>query len=313
MIAFTNEAVESVAFDPEGRRMAIASQDRTTEGGVLRLADLDAARRPTLLRRFRQRIAHVTFSGDGRWLAAACWDESMDPGAAVIWRVGERGRSFTEAGRLAHLDGVLYATFSDSGQTIATASEDQTAIVWHLADGTWEAPLRPLRCGGQVYACSFSHNGRWLATACRAPESQGTKTWSSHIRIWDVANGEPISLPVTFSNKVTRLAFVADDTRLFVERWLPPAAPERWVIDLAVNEGSPQEFLLRTELLSAQRSFLSGRAQQLSRALQGGLSAEEKEILVRAASVGLGPLRPLSKEYCHELWLGLSSGVAPPP
>jgi WD domain, G-beta repeat len=255
-----------------------------------------------MLLRSRQQIAQVTFSGAGEWLAAACWDTSFAPGEAVIWRTGAAGQTPVEAGRLAHLDGVLYTAFSDSGQTIATASEDQTAMIWHRNNGAWEPALRPLRCGGQVFICSFSHNGRWLATASRTPEAQGSRAWNSDIRIWDVANGEPVSLPVVLPEKVTRLAFVASDTHLFIERWLPPAAPQRWLIDLAVKEGAPEDFLLWTELLSAQRSFLGGRAPHPSQALEGGLSAEE--VLVHAS--GVGPLRPLTKNDCRELWLHLS-------
>jgi len=228
----------------------------------------------------------------------------------VLWRRTERATPpFAEVARLAHLDGVLCTAFSDSSQMIATGSEDQTAIIWQWTRGAWQTSLRPLRCGGQVYACSFSHNGRWLATASRTPGSQQSRIWGCGIRIWDVTSSEPISLPLTFSEKVTRLAFVADDMRLFVERWVPPAPPQRWIIDLAVNEGSAKDFLLRAELLSAQRSFLSGGARHIPQALQGALSAEEA--LAHATSVG--PLRPLSKEDCRDLWLYLAVGAAAPP
>jgi hypothetical protein len=192
---------------------------------------------------------------------------------------------------------------------IATASEDQTANVWVRTNETWQTSLRPFYCGGEVYACSFSHNGRWLATANRTPEAQGSKRWSSQVRLWDVANSEPIGVPAAFPDRVTRLAFVANDAQLFIERWVPPARPQRWLIDLAADEGSAKDFLLRAELLSAQRSFLSGGAQHLAPALGGSISAEEA--LARATSVG--PLRPLSKDDCRELWSHLSSGAGGQP
>jgi hypothetical protein len=129
----------------------------------------------------------------------------------------------------------------------------------------------------------------------------------SHIQIWDIANNEPVTLPFLFSEEATRLAFVAGDTQLFVERWVPPAPPHRWLIDLAVNEGSVRELLLRSELLSGQRSFLSGGTQLLSEALEGILSAEEAPH--RAASIG--PRGPLTKEDCRELWDHFWSGVSP--
>jgi WD40 repeat protein len=280
MISFADEVVESVTFDQKGCRLAIGTRLRETSG-VLRLVDLETRKEPTVLLRCKQWFAHVAFSGDGQWLAASCWDRSLDPGDAFIWHVAEVDRPFGQAVQLHHTDGVLCTAFSDTGRMIATASEDQTAIIWHQTDGTWKASSRPLRCDGQVYACAFSHNGRWLATANRTRAVQQARMgWSSHIQIWDIANSEPVTLPFLLSQQVTRLAFVAGDTRLFVEQWVPPAPPHRWLIDLALNVGSAKELLLRAELLSAQRSFLSGGTQLLSEALEGILSAEEAPHLV---------------------------------
>jgi WD40 repeat protein len=308
-IVFSNEVVEAVAFDHEGRRLAVASVLPHSGAGVLRLVDLEVSEKPEVLLRCPQRFAHMEFSRDGRWLVAARWDEGLDPGEAVVWHSDGPGRPFVQESRLPHLDGVLYAAFSDSGQAIATASEDQTAIVWQRTRGTWQPSLRPLRCGGEVYLCAFSHNGRWLATACRTHESQQTRNWDSDVRIWDFLNNEAVSLPFVFPGRLTRLVFVAGDTQLFAERWVLPGRPERWLINLDVNEGSARELLLRSELLSAQRSFLSGRVKHLSQALEDKLSAEET--LIHATSVG--PLRPLSKEDCRDLWLHLSPRRAPAP
>jgi serine/threonine protein kinase/WD40 repeat protein len=309
MIAFPDEVVECVAFDQKGQRMAIGTRLRETNG-VLRLVDLETRKEPTVLPPFTQWFAHVAFSGDGQWLAASCWDLTLDPGDAFIWQVAEGDRPLGQAVRLPHMDGVLCTAFSDTGQMIATASEDQTAVVWHRENGTWKFFSRPLWCDGQVNACAFSHNGRWLATANQTRAVQQAAMGSnSHIQIWDIANSEPITLPFLFPEAPTRLVFVAGDTRLFVERWVPPAPPRRWLVDSSVIEGSTSEYLLRAELLSGQRSCLSGGTQLLSQALEGILSAEEAPH--RAASIG--PRGPLSKEDCRELWLHFYTGAPPSP
>jgi hypothetical protein len=313
-IIFTNEIVTAAAFDPMGRTMAIATRRHSPDSAVLRAVDLEGTQPPVRLVPPRkliagQLIAHLAFSPDGHWLAAAYWDDTLAPGLAGLWHVVKTGSGFAEPESLPHLDGVLFTAFSDSSQMVATASEDQTANVWVRTNDTWQPSLRPFYCGGEVYLCSFSHNGQWLATANRTPEAQASKHWSSQVRIWDVANSEPVGLPVALPDRVTRLAFVANDARLFVERWVPPATPERWLIDLATDEGSAKDFLLRAELLSGQRSFLSGRAQHLPLALEGPISAEEA--LARATSVG--PLRPLTKEDCRELWSRLSSNAGGEP
>jgi serine/threonine protein kinase/WD40 repeat protein len=309
-IAFSGEVVECVAFDRTGRRLAIGSILQATESGVLRLVDLEASEQPAVLLSCEQWFGHVTFSGDDHWLAAACWDKTLDPLDALIWQVAEPGHPFGEPKyRLHHRDGVLFTAFSDSGQMIATASEDQTAMVWHRTNDTWQSSFRPLPCGGEVYACAFSHNGRWLASAYRTQESQQASRWGSHIRIWDIPTCVPISLPFEFTERVTKMRFVDEDKRLFVERWVPPAPPQRWLIDLEVNKGSIQELLLRAELLSAQRSFLSGGTQHPAQALEGTRSVEEA--LLHATSIGPHP--PLTKEDCQELWRRLSSGVTHSP
>jgi WD40 repeat protein len=302
-IAFPDEIVECVAFDRTSSRLVVGSVLRATEHGMLRLINLQGSEKSAGLLNNTQRFGNVTFSEDGQWLAAACWDRTLYPGDAVIWRVAATGRSFDFVSRLKHRDGVLYTTFSDSGNMIATASEDKTAMVWYSSRGTWQSSLHPFACGGEAYACTFSHNGRWLATVCRTPESQQAGKWSSQIRIWDIPNNVPLCPPLRFLEKVTRLIFVAEDKRLFVEHWVPPAPPERRLIDLGVDKGWSEELVLQTELLSAQRSFLSGGAEYLSQARQGKLSAEEA--LLHATSIG--PRLPLSKEDCRELWRHCSS------
>jgi hypothetical protein len=122
------------------------------------------------------------------------------------------------------------------------------------------------------------------------------RRWASNILIWDITTGRPISLPFAFAEKVTRLGFVAADTRLFVERWVPPAPPQRWLIDLEVNKGSAREIFLRAELLSGEKSFLSDGTEYPS------LSVDEA--LLRATRVG--PRLRLSKEECGQLWRGLA-------
>jgi WD40 repeat protein len=298
MLAFMNEGVESVAFDPKGGRMAIGSRLIQSIGGVVRLIDLDGTGEPVVLLRCPQPIVYLTFSIDGQWLVAASSDKTLDAGGALVWRVLARGLFFPEPSVLSHLDGVLHAAFSASGEALATASEDQTSIVWRHINREWQPSLRPLRCNGQVYACAFSPNDRWLATASRTPEAQQAGTWSSQVRVWDVANNEPVSLPLPFSELVTRLAFVAGETMLLVESWRPPAEPKRWLVNLPVNEGSAKDLLLRAQLVSGQRSFLVGRTQHPTNAWEGKLSAEQ----AMTYAMSVGPLRPLTKEELKGLW-----------
>lgn len=304
LIACGGEPVDAVAFDGQGRRMVIGSHLPGSDNGVLRWVDLDASGEPSVFMRSKQRFVHLEFSPDGKWLAAAESDKSLDPGDAVVWPLEENGPRVQEPSRLPHRDGVLCTAFSDTSQMLVTASEDQTASVWRRIRNVWQPSPRLLHCGGEVHACVFSHNGCWVATAHRTPESQQARSWRSDVRIWDTANSEPVSVRFAFPEKITRLLFVDGDRRLLVERWDPPMPPRRWLINLGVDEGSAKEFLMVAELLSSQRSFLNTATPHLPRVLEGTLSAEQT--LLHATT--FGPLRLLNKEDCRELWLQLSPG-----
>lgn len=304
-IAFPGEGVESLAYDPNGGRLIIGSRLIQSPGGIVRSLDLDAAGEPVVLLRSSQPVVHLAFSLDGRWLAAACSDKRLAQADALVWRVPARGVPFGLPAVLTHPDGVLYVQFSPSGKELATACEDQLARVWHREGDTWSPPLRPLRCNGQVFLCGFSGNGRWLATVNRTPEAQQAGTWSNQLRIWDVVHSEPVSLPLPFADLATRVSFVARDTMLFVESWKPPAPPRRWLVDLPVNEKSAEDLLLELQLVSSQRSFLSG-AEHLRRSGDDRLSAEQ----TLSYATGVGPLRPLSKKELKELWLHLAGARA---
>jgi WD40 repeat protein len=298
-LTFSDEGIESLAFDPNGQRLAVGSHSLSGGERVLRLIDLKGDAEPEALYRSSQNIVQIAFSKDGRWLAAACATPALDPGEALVWRIPRAGGRFTEPNHLRHPDGVLDVAFSDSCQALATASEDQTALVWRLSRGDWKPALRPLRCSGKVLLSAFSHHERWLATASRTPRAQQSGTRDCQVRIWDAANNEPVSLPWEFSRLVTGLIFLDNDKALLVECWEPPQEPVRWLIPLPTGSGDPGELLVKAQLLSAQKSFLSGGSHLFEHTRDGLLSAEE----ALSYAMSVAPVRPLTTHECEQLWL----------
>jgi WD40 repeat protein len=241
------------------------------------------------------------FSRDGRWLAAARSDPALNALDTVLWHSPRDGAPFTESARLPHRDGVLAVAFSQSNRLLmASGGEDRDAIIWAFTNATWRPLVRPLPCGGQVYACAFSRNGRWLATAYRTWEAQQDRHWHSQVRIWDTATGEavglPMPLPATATNPITRLAFVAADTRLFVERWAPPSLPQRWITELPSGADPAEDYLRRTELLAAQEALVANRT-----ANTAAQSAAESRLTL-TSEAGFGRRLPLSREQCEARW-----------
>ena len=232
-------AVNSVAFSPDRRLLAISANEKS----VL-IWDVIAAK-PHL--RLPVRGWAVLFSADGKWLITAdtrtaqIWDtatgkqllsvthrSSRDHAVALTpdsrWLAtsspGHKVRIWSTADGQAlttisldllpnsswNADAAVGLAFNPDGHWLATASTDTTARIWDAATGK---PILKVAHGGAVSAVAFSPDGRWLATA-------STDTTA---RIWDAATGKPI-LKVAHGGAVSAVAFSPDG------RWLATASTD---------------------------------------------------------------------------------------
>lgn len=94
--------------------------------------------------------------------------------------------------------------FAPDGNTIASAGEDGTIILWDTKTWTHKEPLRGHK--GAVYSLAFSPDSQILASAGK------DKT----IKLWDARTGQlaPVSLPPEHSDEVLSMAF-APNGKLF--------------------------------------------------------------------------------------------------
>jgi WD40 repeat protein len=195
--------VYAVAFSPDGKQLASASEDCTVrlwdaatgkerrvleghdgsvyavafhpdgrrlasaaEDTTVRLWDVTTGKELAVLRGHTRPVGDVVFSRDGRRLASAGAD-----GSIRIWDV--------LSGRLllplwGHVGSVEAVAFSDDGERLASGGEDQTVRVWDAASGQELQTLRGHR--GVVEAVAFQRDGREVASASR----DGT------VKVWDV-------------------------------------------------------------------------------------------------------------------------------
>jgi len=226
--------VQSVAFSPDGKTLASASED-----GTLRLWDVETLEpigQPLL--EHTKNVFSVAFSPDGKMLASGSGDTTI-----ILWDAETRqpiGQPLS-----GHTKDIFSVAFSPDGKTLASGSDGsiilwdletrppigqplQTGLVWGVAfspDGKmlasgsyadiilWDLDTRkpigePLRGHTSYVNCvTFSPDGKTLASG----------SWDSNITLWDLQPSQPTGLPLPgYSGSVQSIAFSPDGKMLAI-------------------------------------------------------------------------------------------------
>ncbi|MFE5856476.1 WD40 repeat domain-containing serine/threonine protein kinase [Streptomyces sp. NPDC056500] len=162
--------VNAVAFSPDGKVLATASDDST-----VRLWDVPNRTLLDTLTAHGDMVFSVTFSPDGKTLATASADSSV-----FLWDLRTRRRTAVLNG---HDGRIRSVAFTPSGKTLATGGQDNTVRLWNVADRRRTSVLSVP--GEAVYALSFSPDGKTLA---------GAAGFGPAVRLWDMASKKPRDL-----------------------------------------------------------------------------------------------------------------------
>jgi WD40 repeat protein len=196
--AGTRNGAFSVAFAPDGRRLAVMGSrdgDRLYEG-VVTLWDVATGKKHAEFTKVGiGSNASVAFSPDGTTLA---WRTG---GQLSLWDTATGKR------RSALLEGDLHSpvaiAFSPDSRLLATGTGAGAVSLWDVATGDLRRGHADAHAG-TVRAVAFAPDGNLLASA----------GWDRSVKLWDVASGDGVGVVRGHEGPVNCMAFTPDNSAL---------------------------------------------------------------------------------------------------
>ncbi|CAE6424681.1 unnamed protein product [Rhizoctonia solani] len=188
--------VNSVAYSPDGTRVAVACWNKTVR--ILNAQDGTLLFDP--LQGHAGTVRSIAFSPDGKHVGSS--DDTIR-----VWNA--------HAGALAadpfkgHTATVRSVSYSPDGKRIISGSDDHSICIWDASDGTLlHGPLTGHT--SFVFSVAFSSDGTLIASA----------STDKTVRLWNAHDGSPAASPFEgHTNGVSSVAFTPDGTRLVSGSW----------------------------------------------------------------------------------------------
>jgi hypothetical protein len=191
------DAVISVAFSPDGQKIASGSRDHS-----LKVWDASSGQEILTLLGHTDDVNCVAFSPDGQKIVSGSRDQTL-----IVWDASGGPETLTLLG---HAGGVNSVAFSPDSNKIVSGGGDQNPIVWDASTGQDILTLKGHT--NVITSVAFSPDGKQIVSGSLDNPNGGSL--DKNLKVWDALTGQEILALKGHTNFVTRVAYSPDGKRI---------------------------------------------------------------------------------------------------
>jgi eukaryotic-like serine/threonine-protein kinase len=168
--------IMAVSFGPGGKTVASVSRNK-----IAKVWDLASKKEVQSVKDFPTETKSLAYAGGQLFVGTGKWDKKKNAWEGEIKIVSAKDGKGAKS-LMGHSATIESLAFSKDGKFLASASDDNTALIWDVAAGKTTQTIKGHT--DAVISASFSPDGKQLVTTSK------DKT----IRVWDIAGAKELAL-----------------------------------------------------------------------------------------------------------------------